>query len=130
VLAIDKEKRQLRLSVKQLAPSSLDEYLAEHQQGDLVTGRIIELSGENARVELGEGIQAAFRISAPAAKHEEANSAAAPDLSALTSMLSARWKGGASSGGSKGEEIRTGQVRSFRIARLDPVAKKIELELA
>ena len=130
VLAIDQEKRQLRLSVKQLAPSSLAEYLAEHQPGDLVTGRIIELSGENARVELGEGIQAAFRISAPAAKHEEAKSAAAPDLSALTSMLSARWKGGASSGGSKGEEIRTGQVRSFRIARLDPAAKKIELELA
>ena len=130
VLAIDQEKRQLRLSVKQLAPSSLDEYLAEHQQGDLVTGRIIELSGENARVELGEGIQAAFRISAPAANDEEAKSAAAPDLSALTSMLSARWKGGASSGGSKGEEIRTGQVRSFRIARLDPAAKKIELELA
>ena len=130
VLAIDQEKRQLRLSVKQLAPSSLDEYLAEHQQGDLVTGRIIELSGENARVELGEGIQAAFRISAPAAKHEEAKSGAAPDLSALTSMLSARWKGGASSGGSKREEIRAGQVRSFRIARLDPAGKKIELELA
>jgi len=130
VLAIDQEKRQLRLSVKQLAPSSLDEYLAEHQQGDLVTGRIIELSGENARVELGEGIQAAFRISAPAAKHEEAKSGAAPDLSALTSMLSARWKGGASSGGSKREEIRAGQVRSFRIVRLDPAGKKIELELA
>src|SRR5579859_7558467 len=130
VLALDREKRQLRLSMKQLAPSDLDEYLSEHKQGDVVTGRIIELSGENARVELGEGIQAACRISVPAAKNEASTSGAAPDLSALTSMLSARWKSGAPVGESKREEIRLGQVRSFRVAKLDPDAKKIELELA
>ena len=130
VLALDREKRQLRLSMKQLAPSDLDEYLAEHKRGDVVTGRIVELSGENARVELGEGIQAACRISVPAAKNEASTSAAAPDLSALTSMLSARWKSGTPAGVSKREEIRAGQVRSFRVTKLDPDAKKIELELA
>src|SRR5207248_1813967 len=58
VLALDKEKRQLRLSMKQLVPSSLDEYIAEHKEGDAVTGRVIEASGKEARVELGEGVLA------------------------------------------------------------------------
>ena len=44
VLAIDTEKRQLRLGMKQLVPSGLDEYIAEHKQGDVVTGRIMEIS--------------------------------------------------------------------------------------
>src|ERR1700730_13791702 len=56
VLAVDKEKRQIKLSMKQLIPTGLDEYIAEHNQGDVVTGRLIEVSGENATVELGEGI--------------------------------------------------------------------------
>jgi len=54
VLAIDTEKRQLRLSMKQLVPSGLDEYIVEHKEGDVVTGRIVEATGERARVELGE----------------------------------------------------------------------------
>ncbi|HZL67818.1 MAG TPA: 30S ribosomal protein S1, partial [Candidatus Limnocylindrales bacterium] len=38
VLAIDKERRLLRLGMKQLVPTSLDEYIAEHKEGDVVTG--------------------------------------------------------------------------------------------
>jgi len=34
-----------------------------------------------------------------------------------------------SGGGSKGEGPRSGQIRSFRISKLDPATKKIELEL-
>ena len=30
----------------------------------------------------------------------------------------------------KTEAVRSGQIRSFRIAKLDPATKKIELELA
>ncbi|MGB6194375.1 MAG: 30S ribosomal protein S1, partial [Terracidiphilus sp.] len=33
VLAIDTEKRQIKLSMKQLVPTSIDEYLAEHKPG-------------------------------------------------------------------------------------------------
>jgi hypothetical protein len=43
-------------------------------------------------------------------------------------MLNARWKGGATSE-AKSEPTRAGQVRTFRIAKLDVTAKKIELEL-
>ena len=44
VLAIDNEKRQLRLGMKQLGTSGLDEYIAEHKEGDIVTGRMVESS--------------------------------------------------------------------------------------
>jgi small subunit ribosomal protein S1 len=130
VLAIDSERRLMRLSMKQLVPTSLDEYIAEHKQGDVVTGRVVEVSGGGARVELGEGLQAPCRLKATAAP-EESKSEGHADLSSLTSMLQARWKGG--SGGAnaaKPEAIRAGQVRSFRIAKLDADSKTIELELA
>jgi small subunit ribosomal protein S1 len=44
-------------------------------------------------------------------------------------MLQNRWKTG-SGPSAKPEDVRAGQVRSFRIAKLDAGAKKIELELA
>ncbi len=62
VLAIDLEKRQMRLGMKQLVPTGLDEYIAEHNEGDVVTGRMMEESGGSARVELGEGIHATCKI--------------------------------------------------------------------
>lgn len=130
VLEIDTEKRRLRLGMKQLVPTSLDEFLAEHNEGDVITGRVIEESGDTARVELGEGIQATCRISAGASTAEQSSSAATKvDLSSLTSMLSAKWKGGGVSS-SKPEAVRAGQIRSFKIAKIDREAKKIEVELA
>jgi len=44
-------------------------------------------------------------------------------------MLQARWKSGAPASAAKPEGLRAGQVRTFRIAKLDAAAKKIELEL-
>ena len=62
---------------------------------------------------------------------EEAKSGSnkAADLSSLTSMLAARWKSG-TGGATEGESLRSGQIRSFRISKIDAAAKKIELELA
>ena len=34
VLAIDPEKRQIKLSMKQLVPTDIDEFIAEHKAGD------------------------------------------------------------------------------------------------
>jgi small subunit ribosomal protein S1 len=56
--------------------------------------------------------------------------AAKPDLSSLSSMLKARWQGNAPAAESKPEPISEGQIRSFKITKLDPEAKKIEVELA
>ncbi|MGD0268831.1 MAG: S1 RNA-binding domain-containing protein [Candidatus Sulfotelmatobacter sp.] len=138
VLAIDTEKRQLRLSMKQLVPSGLDEYIVEHKEGDVVTGRIVEATGERARVELGEGIHANCRMgtasSASSKKTQAAESSAVsnakPDLSSLGSMLQARWKGGQPAEGAKPDPVQSGQIRKFKIAKLDAATKKIELELA
>ena len=128
VLAIDLEKRQMRLGMKQLIPTGIDEYLAEHNEGDVVTGRLMDDAG--GRAELGEGIHATSRaaaVKAPAPTEAPASSKA--DLSSLSSMLQARWKSG-SSPTPKAEPARAGQVRSFRIVRLDRATKKIEVELA
>jgi small subunit ribosomal protein S1 len=132
ILAVDQEKRQLRLSIKQLAPTDLDEFLTSHTEGDVVTGRVIEVSGERAQVELGEGVRAICKIAAPPSAPEPAAKPGKTDLSSLSAMLNARWKGGASgaAGEAKPASMSTGQVLGFRITRLDRDAKKIELELA
>jgi small subunit ribosomal protein S1 len=130
VLEIDTERRRLRLGMKQLVPSSLEEYIAEHKEGDVVTGRIIEDLGEHARVELGEGVQSTCRVMSETPAKEEKPAESKADLSSLTSMLQARWKSGAASGGTKQAAARAGQIRSFRITKLDPANKKIELEFA
>ena len=129
VLEVDTERRQLRLSIKQLVPSSLEEYIAEHKEGDVVTGRMTEVSGGRARVELGEGVQCMCRMDSEGEEREETQAEAKVDLSSLTSMLNARWKGPAA-GEFQAKALSTGQIRSFRIVKLDPAAKKIELELA
>ena len=138
VLAIDMAKRQIRLGMKQLVPSGLDEYISEHKEGDVVSGRIVEVSGEHARVELGEGIQSNCRMHAGSASSSKSAQAepelsarnAKPDLSSLGSMLQARWKGGTPAAGAESDPVRAGQIRKFRITTLDATAKKIELELA
>jgi small subunit ribosomal protein S1 len=129
VLEVDTGKRRLRLGMKQLVPTSLDEYIAEHKAGDVVTGRMTDVSSGRAKVELGEGVHATCRLSAEAGAAEEKTAEGKVDLSALTSKLQARWKGGEGAGG-KGEAARSGQIRSFRITKVDAAAKKIELELA
>lgn len=130
VLAVDTEKRQIKLSIKQLVPTSLGEYLREHNAGDVVSGRIVRQSPEATTVELGEGIRATCRTAANASSTPESKSNVGADLSALTSMLQARWKGGAPPSGKQSEPLAEGQIRSFRIVKLDRATEKIELELA
>jgi len=129
VLAVDLEKRQMRLGMKQLVPTGLDEYIAEHNPGDVVTGRLMDDSSGQARVELGEGIHALCKARAANAAKSEAPKPEKADLSSLSSMLQARWKTG-SGGPPKAEPAKAGQVRSFRIVNLDRATKKIEVEIA
>jgi small subunit ribosomal protein S1 len=131
VLDLDGAKRTIRLSIKQMVPSSLDEYIAEHKEGDAVTGRILQVSGGIARVELGEGVQGTCRMTEDKpAPEEKAPAAKAADLSSLSSMLASRWKSGGSPIAAKPDASSAGQIRSFHISKLDPATKKIELELA
>jgi small subunit ribosomal protein S1 len=141
VLEIDKEKRQLRLSIKQLVPTSLDEFLAEHAAGDIVTGRVVSMDHGAAQIELGEAIVATCALL------NEANAAEIPaaeptgsgtvDLSVFSLMLKSKWKSGPPLSGltakmepRKREPVNAGQVRNFRIGCIDLSEKRIELELA
>jgi small subunit ribosomal protein S1 len=133
VVGIDPEKRQMKLSIKQALPTSIDEFLAEHKVGDVISGRVVEASATSAVVELGEGIRSTCRVTpsdaAPAAATAESTSGKA-DLSALSSMLKARWQGNAPAAAAQPEPLGEGQVRSFKITKLDAKAKAIEVELA
>jgi small subunit ribosomal protein S1 len=153
VLEADKARRRIRLGLKQLVPTAADEYIAEHKEGDTVTGRVTDVARNRATVELGEGVQGVCAIAEP---KQQAPKAAAPaaapqpvvDLSAITSMLTSKWKGGGASApsspttspsttpapapeaDSKSGALRTGQVRSFQIKKIDAEKKRIELEIA
>ena len=127
VLGIDADKRQLRLGMKQLVPSGLDEYIAEHKVGDTVTGRTVEASGDVMKVELGEGVVGLCHMGEASSTSGEEPVSRAADITSLSAMLNARWKSGSVSG-AKAEPARAGEVRSFRITRLDASSKKIELE--
>jgi small subunit ribosomal protein S1 len=135
VLENDRDKRRLRLGLKQLQPTAVDEYIAEHKEGDVVTGRVADVKGNRVSVELGEGVQAQFTLAAAEQKQEQRASSA--DVSALSSMLASKWKGApgssapaAGDSAPKRDVPKPGQVRSFKITKLDAEKKKIELELA
>src|SRR5579862_3579153 len=58
VLEVDRERRRFKLGIKQLEPTSIDEYVAERKTGETVSGRIVDVSGGRIKVELGEGVRA------------------------------------------------------------------------
>jgi small subunit ribosomal protein S1 len=139
--------------MKQLIPNDIDEYIAEHKVGDTVSGRVVEQSSALTVVELGDGIRAICSIApaptpdAPAAvpsteetgaskpksrskTKAKAKAESRPDLSSISSMLKARWQGNAPAAISKSEPLSEGQIRSFKIVKLDAEAKMIEVELA
>jgi len=130
VTELDRERRRIKLSIKQMEPTSIDEYIVEHKAGETVTGRIVEASQGQAKVELGEGVFGHCALAEESAQPAVAAPPAA-DLSALTAMLSAKWKQGVSSSATaRPEPPKTGQVRSFRIVKLDQANKRIDVELA
>jgi small subunit ribosomal protein S1 len=132
VLEVDRERRRIKLGIKQLEPTTADEYIAEHQVGESVTGRIVEATPGRAKIELGDGVFAECHLREEAGNGSSASAPAAAkaDLSSLTAMLSAKWKQGPAVASARQEAPRAGQVRTFRILKLDQPNKKIEVELA
>lgn len=128
VIEIDREKRQFRLSMKRLIPSSLDEYMAERKVGDMVTARITDIKNDVARVELGEGIFGSCKLPKAEGSSTSNEASGKPDLSALSSMLKARWKGNTPAAAST-QAVSAGQVRSFKLASINTETKQIELSL-
>jgi small subunit ribosomal protein S1 len=130
VLELDRERRRIRLGMKQLEPTSADSYISEHQEGETVTGRVVEVNDQRARIELGEGVYATCKLKASNGSESKSTSAERPDLQSLTAMLSAKWKSGPAEKSSGGSDTpKVGQLRNFRILSLDPQQKRIQVEL-
>ncbi|HEX4749924.1 MAG TPA: 30S ribosomal protein S1 [Bryobacteraceae bacterium] len=130
VLEADRERRRIRLGIKQLEPTTVDHYISEHQPGETVSGRLLEVRGDRAKVELGEGVIGTCQIRQLGEEAGAGKQTGPSDVSSLSAMLAAKWKQGGGGNSERKETARAGQVRSFRIANLDPANKLIELELA
>jgi small subunit ribosomal protein S1 len=133
VLELDRERHRIKLGMKQLQPTTIDEYIGEHQPGETVTGRIVDTREGKAKVELGEGVfaQCLFPNETSGEPATAPEKSPAADLSSLTAMLSAKWKqGGSAEKSTQPEPARAGQIRTFKIVKLDQANKKIEVELA
>jgi small subunit ribosomal protein S1 len=116
--------------MKQLVPTGLEEFLAEHAAGDAVTGRVVSMDRGVAHIELGEAIVALFTLPNEAnaldAPATEPTSSGTTDLSVFSSMLKSKWKFGHCLSGLTAkpepkncEPVNVGQVRNFRIKRID-----------
>ncbi len=130
VLEVDRDRRRVRLGLKQLEPTTVDHYISEHQPGETVSGRLVEVHGDRAKVELGEGVLANCSLKARDDKTSTIEKRDLADVGSLGAMLSARWKQGSGQNGETKPTLRTGEVRSFRISNLDPAKRLIEIELA
>jgi len=131
VLVLDAVKRLIKLSMKQLVPTDLDEYLAEHNVGDLVTARVVAIDGSTgvARVEFGDRV---FGLCPPASAQKVGaaqgiGAGSTGDISSIGSMLMARWKGNAQAISDKPDSLQPGQIRQFRITQLDRDSKQLEV---
>jgi small subunit ribosomal protein S1 len=130
VLEFDRDKRRIRLGMKQLEPTSMDHYIAEHQPGETVTGRVVDVKNDKAKIELGEGVFATCRLGDEETPSARGSSAEKADISTMTAMLTQRWKQGGGAAETQKNIARPGQIRNFRIVALDPAQKKVQIELA
>jgi small subunit ribosomal protein S1 len=129
ILEVDRERRRIRLGMKQLEPTVVDKFIEEHKVGDTLSGRVISVAGEMAKVEVSEGIAATCRLPKDEPKQPAAEAPKAADLSSMTAMLAQRWKQGGAGESAGAPKLRTGEIRSFRISKLDAAAKRIEVEM-
>lgn len=126
VVEVDKDKRRIRLSIKQLEPTSADVFISEHVVGETLMGRVLEVHGNSAKVELAEGVHTRCKMKEESSAQATAQHAS--DVTDLAAMLSSRWKGAA--GSSVAEGVKAGQIRSFKITAIDAPNKRIDIEIA
>ena len=121
VLELDVAKRRLRLGMKQLIPTPLELFMAAHQEGEELSGRVVK--AYPGRVQLDEDIEAACpSAAAPVRKIEEGT---------LAAKLAAVWKSNAPAVAEPeptGVTLKSGEVRKFRLTVLDPARHRIEVE--
>ncbi len=99
ITGIDPENRRMSLSIKELEPNSWNDFVASHNPGDLVKGKIARFASFGAFVELGDNLEGLCHISELSDDRVE-----------------------------KPEDVtQLGQEMEFRILRIDAENKKIGL---
>ena len=69
VLSVDAERQRLSLGLKQLGPNVWDNYAEEHQQGEVVQGKVTKLTNFGAFLDLGGGIEGLVHVSEISDQH-------------------------------------------------------------
>src|SRR5437016_1369313 len=118
VLSADPDAKRLKLGMKQLEATPADQFIEQLSVGDHVTGRVIQVQGDQVTVQLAEGVEGVCRVQETAA-----GGPASVSGGSLAEQLAAVWKGGAK----PAEDYHEGQIRSFTIKAIDAAGKRIEL---
>ncbi|MCC7076259.1 MAG: 30S ribosomal protein S1 [Acidimicrobiia bacterium] len=63
VLAVDREKRRISLSIRQLAENPWDKFVREHSVGEVVTGRVVKNADFGSFVEVLPGVEGLVHVS-------------------------------------------------------------------
>ena len=123
VLSAEPETKRLKLGFKQLEPTAADQFRQQIAVGDRVTGRVIQVRGNEVTVQLGEGVEGVCVLESASPGSTTASGGS------LAEQLAAAWKGGVkpSAAGAGSDPYREGQIRSFTIKAIDPAGKRIEL---
>jgi len=118
VLSADPDAKRLKLGMKQLEATPADQFFEQLSVGDHVTGRVIQVQGDQVTVQLAEGVEGVCRVQETAPVRPASVSGGS-----LAERLAAAWKGGAK----PAETYHEGQIRSFTIKTVDAAGKRIEL---
>ena len=57
ILAIDAQHKRLSLGIKQLQPDAWETFFQQHNENDVIHGKVLRLAGFGAFVELAEGVE-------------------------------------------------------------------------
>ena len=131
VTEFEVERRRIRLSIKQLEPTSADIFIGENQVGDVVTARVSDVRENRLKVQLAEGVTGHCVLPKEAGAtsgSSSSGSGAKVNISSLGAMLNARWKEGTGENVEK-EQVRVGQILKFKITAMDVAQKRIDVEL-
>ncbi|MBA2501350.1 MAG: 30S ribosomal protein S1 [Pyrinomonadaceae bacterium] len=99
ITSIDTENRRLSLSMKDIEPSSWDQFVTDHKPGDVVRGKVSRFANFGVFVELAEGLEGLCHVSELSDERVER-----PE-----------------------DVVQLGQEMEFKILRIEPESKKIGL---
>lgn len=63
ILGVDAERERISLGIKQLDKDPYANFIAEHEKGSIVNGKVLEVDAKGAVIDLGDGVEGYLRAS-------------------------------------------------------------------